>query len=509
MAQAPLKRVLLAWLGRTDLELARANRADAPGPTGSVVAARPFDAIVLLSNYPNAEERDYQRWLQARSAAPVRVIHEDLEDPTDYSAIHDAVVRCLKFVEREFGPDAEIAIHISPGTPAMQSVWVLLAKTRFAAELIQSSPEAGVRSVSIPFDISAEYIPDALRRPDEKLRRLSEGLSPAAPEFDQIIRRSPAMERAIARARRVAPRSVPVLLEGESGTGKELFARAIHTASTRSTAPFEAVNCGALPKDLVESLLFGHEKGAFTGATERHKGHFEVASGGTLFLDEVGELPLDSQVKLLRTLQDGLIRRVGASASIPIDVRIIAATNRDLLEQISAGRFREDLYHRLAVGVIHLPPLRERQGDLTLLIDHQLAAINREAASQPGFVHKELAPSARNLLIAHKWPGNVRELQNTLLRLSIWTASPRIDAADVREELLQPRAGASDLLGRPLGEGLQLRDLMAELARHYIERALAEAQGNKTQAARLVGLASYQTLTDWMKRFGIKLPRSR
>lgn len=499
--------ILLAWLGRTDLECAKSPKPNSPGPTASVVDARTFDAVVLLSNYPEAEEAHYRDWLTKRGAPRVDIVHEALADPTDYSGIHNAVLRCMEFVVREFGDDVELAIHISPGTPAMQAVWVLLAKTRFPAELIQSHEKTGVKTIAIPFDISAEYLPEAQRRGDERLQRLSEGLPPEAPEFDEILRRSPTMERAIALARRVAPRNVPVLLEGESGTGKELFARAIHNASLRSSGPFEAVNCGALPRELVESLLFGHEKGAFTGATHQHEGHFEAATGGTLFLDEVGELPLDAQVKLLRALQEHQVRRMGSSKPIPIDVRVIAATNRDLLADLSAGRFREDLYHRLAVGVIRLPPLRERQGDLTLLIDHLLEAINREAASLPAYVQKELSPGARNLLLAHRWPGNVRELQNTLLRLSIWSPGPQICPADVRDELLQPRGSASDLLGRPLGEGLKLRDLMAELARHYIERALSEAQGNKTKAARLVGLASYQTLTDWMKRFGIKLPR--
>lgn len=440
----------------------------------------------------------------------MHLLHHELADPTDYSGIHNAVVSCMAFVAQEFGDEVEIAVHVSPGTPAMQAVWVLLAKTRYPAELIQSHEKTGVRTVSIPFDISAEYIPDVLKRTDEKLERLSEGLPPKAPEFDSIIRRSPAMKRAVVRARRVAPRNVSVLLEGESGTGKELFARAIHAASPRASGPFEAVNCGALPKELIESLLFGHEKGAFTGATHQQKGHFEGANGGTLFLDEIGELPLDAQVKLLRVLQERHVRRMGSDRTIAVDVRIIAATNRDLLEDCATGRFREDLYHRLAVAVIRLPPIRERQGDLSLLIDHLLQVINREAASQPGYVQKDLSPAARNLLIAHRWPGNVRELQNTLLRLSIWTAGPRIGASDVRDELLQPRAGAaSDLLGRPLGEGLQLRELVAELARHYIERALEEAGGNKSRAAKLVGMPSYQTLTDWMKRYGIKLPKKR
>jgi transcriptional regulator with PAS, ATPase and Fis domain len=186
------------------------------------------------------------------------------------------------------------------------------------------------------------------------------------------------MDRLIQRARRVAIRNVSVLIEGESGTGKELLARAIHRASPRKDRPFIAVNCGAIPAELVESELFGHEKGAFTGATQQRTGHFEAADGGTLFLDELGELPGPAQVKLLRTLQEGEVVRLGSSKPTKVDVRIIAATNRTLTEEIASGRFREDLFYRLAVAVLKLPPLRERSGDLGVLIDHLLAQVNRE-----------------------------------------------------------------------------------------------------------------------------------
>ena len=257
---------------------------------------------------------------------------------------------------------------------------MLLAKTRYPAELIQSHAQTGVRTVSVPFDIAAEYVPALLRRADAKIERLTAGLPPASPAFDRILGRSPLMERAKARARRVAPHDVTVLIEGASGTGKELLARAIHAESRRARGRFEDVNCGALPEGLVESLLFGHERGAFSGAFRARAGHFEAADGGTLFLDEIGELPLDAQVKLLRTLQEKTVRRLGADRTVAVDVRVIAATNRDLAAEVAAGRFREDLYYRLATGVIRLPPLRERQGDLTPLIDHFLAAANRKFA---------------------------------------------------------------------------------------------------------------------------------
>ena len=254
-------------------------------------------------------------------------------------------------------------------------------------------------------------------------------------------------------------------------------------------------------------LLFGHTRGAFSGAVRPHAGHFEAGGGGTLFLDEIGELPLPAQVKLLRALQEKTVRRLGSDKSIAVDVRIIAATNRDLRAEVAAGRFREDLYYRIATGIVRLPPLRERQGDLTPLIDHFLAAANRKFADQPGVEQKTLSPPARNLLLRHPWPGNVRELQATIDRLALWAPGAAVTADDVREELLRTvQDEPADLLGRPLGNGLEISTLVADLARHYLGRALAEAEGNKTRAAELVGLPSYQTLTNWMKRYDVTLP---
>jgi len=400
--------------------------------------------------------------------------------------------------------------HLSPGTPAMAAVWIILAKTRFPAELIESSQKYGVKTASVPFDIAADFIPDLLNTSDRRLTELSTEAPPAAPEFRDIVHRSRVMQRIVQKAQHIAPRSVPVLLEGESGTGKELFARAIHNSSPRKQAPFIAVNCGAIPEELLESELFGYEKGAFTGADKTKPGYFESANSGTLFLDEIGELPLAAQVKLLRALQGGEIRRLGGKDLTKVDIRVVAATNRNLLNEISAGRFRADLFYRLAVAVLKLPPLRDREGDIGLLIDKALQDINAESSSEPAYKNKVISAGARKLMLRHSWPGNVRELLNTLRRAAIWSQSEEIQSEDIQEALLpETSAHRREILDQPLGDGCNLPKILEVVAKHYLQRALEESSGNKTVAATLVGLPSYQTFSNWLDRYGIKSGRAR
>lgn len=495
--------ILLAWLGITDLRASESSGASELGPIFSAVKALAFDSVHLLSDHPTQKARAYTQWLQQQTGARVTAHPVKLGSPTDHEDIYRAAVQVIQAVRKQ-APEAELTYHLSPGTPAMAAIWLLLAKTRYPARLIESSREQGVKEVVVPFELSAEFAPHRDKDADEALARLMQGLPPEAPAFSAIIHRCAGMKRTVAMAHRLALRDVPVLIQGESGTGKELFARAIHQASARSDKPFVAVNCGAIPQELVDAELFGHEKGAFTGAATARAGYFEAADGGTLFLDEIGELPLPSQVRLLRVLQEREVTRIGATRPKAIDVRVIAATNRVLPEELRAGRFREDLFHRLAVGVLLLPPLREREGDLTLLIDSMLAAINSEAASQPGYKHKKLDAGARNLLLRHSWPGNVRELHNTLLRASIWASGDKITAEDITASLavtVPPKV--ETVLGRPLDQGISLPEIMGDVARHYLERAMALTHGNKSEAARLLGLGSYQTLSNWLRKYGI------
>lgn len=493
--------VLVTWLGNTDLRASEGSDVDGSGPILGAVSAIPFSAIYLLSDHGKQKTAAYVRWLQQRTGGVVNSHQVKLSSPTCFEEIYRAACSVVEEIKSTIPPNA-LTFHLSPGTPAMAAVWILLAKTRHPARLIESSREQGVKDVAVPFQLSAEFSPVGDKSADEVLARLMQGLPPEAPAFTAIVHRCAAMKRTAAMAHRLALRNVPVLIQGESGTGKELFARAIHQASPRSSKPFIAVNCGAIPQELVDAELFGYERGAFTGATAARAGYFEAADEGTLFLDEIGELPLASQVRLLRVLQECEVTRVGATRPKAINVRIIAATNRVLPDEIREGRFREDLFHRLAVGVLLLPPLRQREGDLTLLIDSMLAAINAEAASQPGYKHKEIDASARNILLQHSWPGNVRELHNALLRASIWAAGDKITAQDVAESLavtVTPKA--ETILGRPIEQGISLPDLIGNVARHYLERAMLQTHGNKSEAARLLGLGSYQTMSNWLQKY--------
>jgi transcriptional regulator with PAS, ATPase and Fis domain len=496
-------RILIAWLGNTDLRAAEGDATAADGPILSGIRGKSVDRAVLLSNYPEKVAAKYTRWIQNHTSVHIQIEHVNLRGPTDFEDIYRAASSVLAALASEL-PQASLTYHLSPGTPAMAAVWILLSKTRYPAELIESSREQGVRTVSFPFDLAAEFTPHSTAAVDHDLERLAEGLPPESPGFEHIIHRSGVMKQMVTRAKRLAAREVPVLIQGESGTGKELFARAIHQSSARGRNPFLAVNCGAIPNDLVDSTLFGHEKGAFTGAHQARAGQFEAADGGTLFLDEIGELPSASQVRLLRVLQEREVTRVGATQARKVDVRVVAATNRTLPLEVQQGRFREDLFHRLAVGVLVLPPLRDREGDIGLLLDSLMSRINQDAQSQPGYQQKEVSVSARNILLHHTWPGNIRELYNTLLRASVWASGNQITKQDVEDALavsLPPKADA--VLGRPLGNDLNLQTIISDVARHYLRRAMTESHGNKTEAARLVGLSSYQTLSNWLEKYEV------
>ena len=354
--------------------------------------------------------------------------------------------------------------------------------------------------VSKPF--KQDEIVLTLRKVEERERLLTERgalavenvrLAERAGEpVEGFISHAPAMQEVLRIASRVAPHDTTLLLTGESGTGKEVLARAVHRLSARSQRPWVAVNCAAIPDNLLESELFGYVRGAFTGADRNHPGLFEQADGGTLFLDEIGDLPLALQGKLLRVLQEGVVRRLGARSDDKVDVRVLAASAQPLLPP----RFREDLYYRLAVVHLHIPPLRERSEDVPLLIDHLLDSL----AARLRLPRPALDEAARRSLMQSAWPGNVRQLENALERALVLCDGRTLTAEDLPRDVVRPPATPS---GLPLAAGdLSIPRQTAALERRLIEQALRDSNGNKAAAARVLEI-SYKALLYKVREFGL------
>lgn len=340
---------------------------------------------------------------------------------------------------------------------------------------------------------------------NERLRRelVAEG------HFGRMLGASAAMRRVFEMAGRVAPTDATVLILGESGTGKDLLAQEIHARSSRSEKEFVAVNCAALPENLIESELFGYEKGAFTGAAQQRKGKFELASGGTLFLDEIGDMNAVTQAKVLRALENRTIERLGGMRPIEVDVRVISATHRDLPAEIAAGRFREDLYFRLRVVTLEVPPLREHKEDVALLADTFLSQLGTRHGGQARHGRRtRLSREAMNLLQRYDWPGNIRELRNALERTLVLTAGEEISAADLPEEI---RTGASPLAATRNSEGdshlaeADFREAKKKFEIAYLKRKLAEHHWNVSKTAEEIGLHR-QSLQEKLRELGIQRP---
>ena len=496
-----MEKVLLSWVGQTDLDCAQGERGDQRGALAAIAEqAGPFGRIVLLSNYSVAQGNRYLKWLQTRGHREVELHQVRLRSVVDFGEIFQAVNQVLDAVV----PDprqVDLAYNIASGTSAMATIWTLLGLSSRPACLWRSSLEVGVEEVVVPFDISAEYLPEIDAYADRRALGRIESPPARLPSFEGLVYRGRAMSERVSDAVQYAAYDLPVLILGETGTGKDVFARAIHGAGRRHDRPFVPVNCGAIPAELVESELFGHVRGAFTGAGAAKPGFFEQANGGVIFLDELGELSLAAQVKLLRVLQSGEVRRVGDSGHRSVDVRVIAATHRDLGAMVRAGEFREDLYYRLAVLVLDLPPLRARGKCLPALIDHALTQINGDLVRGPGQDARTLALAARARLLRHPWTGNYRELNNVLTRAALHAKGPSIRAADVEKVLATAVSREEDrILHRGLGDGFDINELLDQVRRHYLERAFADANGNASRAAKLLGLGSRNCL-QWKRKY--------
>lgn len=523
------KKIIVQWIGHSDLRAMAASlpaadrdeimnkvKGERPkdgdlGPIKTLISTQHFDEIQLLSNYQPSWNKKYATWLGAKN----EVIPAKLEKPTDYKAIFEVADAQLAAIrKRSNWSDIQLCLHLSPGTPAMAAVWLLLGKTRYPATFYETF--AGKSWIpEIPFDLTIDVIPEILRNPDANLQHLASQSPSEVEGFHDIVGDSRAIRDAVGRAQRAAVRGVTILLLGESGTGKEMFAHAIHKASPRRNEEFLAINCAALTKSLLESELFGHIKGAFTGADKERKGAFELVDGGTLFLDEVGECDLETQAKLLRVLQplpgEGpsirTIRRLGSDKDTKANVRVVAATNRDLHAAIREGRFREDLYYRLAGFTVTLPPLRDRKADIPAIAEKLLQQINANfKAEEPKYEHKSLSASAIAFVKRHDWIGNVRQLNNVLVQAAVLSARDVLERNDLVAalgELPEDTRLSSQLTNRPIGEDFDLEEFLNEIQRSYLRRAMEETKGVKTKAARLLGMKNYQTLDAQLKRLQV------
>jgi len=509
----PVKRLLLTWSDRGIEGPAPAHQAKRPatdrGPVLRLLTetekAKRYDRALVLTvprglSLARALATDMREHIEE-----VDVRSVPLEDPSDYRELFSLLATLAREIERSYTEPAwQVDVLLSAGTPQAQTLWVILSQaSMLRARLLQVIPAAfvpvphpkAIREVSL--DI--EGFPEIRVLRDEVTRLRAEVRARSSP----VIAESPAMRDLMKRVVRVAQSELPVLVTGETGSGKELIARSLHDGSARAHAPFVAENCGALAESVLASELFGHEAGAFTGASGRHRGLFEQAHGGTIFLDEVGELPLHVQAMLLRVLQEGTVRRVGAEKTIKVDVRVVAATNRDLQHMVSKGTFREDLYYRLSGATLRVPPLRERVSDIPAMV----SAFLSEASSGRRSRKLTVAPDAMRALAEHAWPGNVRELRSEVARWQVF-CDDEVTREDVSLEITHPPKVDSAHRASAALPVRALSDVVTEVEREAITRAMSLHSGNLQQTAHALGIER-NTLKRKLRAFDLYEPRKK
>ena len=449
---------------------------------------RVLAAMLAREGYEVTTAADGEQALSVLHKTPVHVVVSDLVMP------RLGGMQLLERISAEF-PDIPVIFITAHGT---------------VDSAVQALKAGAFDYITKPFEQEElkKVIAKAARA--HELERHNVHAPVVAGEKPPLVGESPAMQLIHEIVAKVADSPSTVLITGESGTGKELIAREIHARSSRHDKPLIKVNCAAIPKDLVESELFGYEKGAFTGAVGSKPGRFELADGGTLFLDEIGEIPIEMQVKLLRALQESEFERVGGIKTLHVDVRLIAATNRDLKALIADGRFREDLFYRLAVVPIALPPLRDRKRDIPLLVEHFIAKYNQRLGKHV----ERIDDDAAQILLGYAWPGNIRELENLMERSVLFAEGPVIHGSSLPDALRErapgspvPIAAVGPLgaIAAPSGASMKeiVRQAQAELERELISRALEETAGNVTRAAKRLQI-SRKSLQVKMKELGLR-----
>ncbi len=509
----PVQRVLLTWSDRGIDGPAPSHQGKRPasdhGPVLRLLAetepSRAYDHALVLT-VPRG--LSLARTLAADMKARVREVDVRaiaLSDPSDYKELFTALAPLAREIERSFPRSAwSVDVLLSAGTPQAQTLWVILSQAEMLhARLLQVIPAAfvpvphprAIREVSL--DI--EGFPE-IRVLREEVTRLRAEVRARA---SAVVAESPAMKELMTRVVRVAQSELPVLVTGETGSGKELVARALHDGSARAQGPFVAENCGALAESVLASELFGHAAGSFTGASSRHRGLFEQAHGGTIFLDEVAELPLQVQAMLLRVLQEGLVRRVGGEKTFKVDVRVVAATHRDLAAMVAKGTFREDLYYRLRGATLRVPPLRERVSDIPAMVRAFLA----DAGSPRRARKLTVTPAAIRVLAGYAWPGNVRELKSEVARWLVF-CDDDVGVLDLTPEIVNapaPRRRAKTAQQPGVVASAEVRPLaetIFDVEREEVTRAMSVHAGNLQQTALALGIER-NTLKRKLRAYGL------
>jgi DNA-binding NtrC family response regulator len=484
--ETPMQKVLLTFVGFHDpFHKSAVEGEELKGPVLYLLGLRRFDRAYLFTGPSTLSiaKATAEAIGRIHPETEARVEPVDLDDPISYRQIIAGVRKAFRRIGAECD-GADFSIATASGTPQMHAAWLLLAASgEIPAAILQTRPPQFVTTDRQPveeIDLRPEF--------DQALCRLEQAAPQAAPGAEDLLReelgivgRHPAFLESLAAAARYAKSPLPVLVQGDTGTGKELVATYIHRLSGLSVDRFHAVNCAGVPHELAESLLFGHRRGAFTGAVNDQKGAFDLANGGTLFLDEIGELAIDVQAKLLRVLQDGRVQPLGAPAPHTVTVRLVAATNRDLLAMVRERTFREDLYYRVEVGIIRLPPLRQRRSDIPLLAMAAIENANRRL-SRP----RRLTTAALQRLAARDWPGNVRGLLNVIERSVLLSTSEVIDVDALQ---FSDDGGAAAAAGTPEPHvGFDVQAYLDDVRRRLFDRALALGGGGASAAARLLGV---------------------
>tara|TARA_R110002033_G_C3896287_1_gene239489 strand:- start:10505 stop:12004 length:1500 start_codon:yes stop_codon:yes gene_type:complete len=495
---------LLTWLGSKDLDNMQ-NNANAAIATIAAKAEQPFDKIIILSNKDEDKWTQFERFLKKcmsiinRPAIDIQIHNAHIDSPIDYPSIAKVTEKWINKLSEE---SETLSINLTSGTPTMTTLSVLIGKGKSNTRFLQATPSNEIIEVNIPFDFAQAYVQSAAKGIASKAT--SEPKLNNA--FNELTAHSYSMKSVVSKAKKISTSEIPALIIGETGTGKELMANAIHQGSLRAQKPLRIVNCGALPENIVDSTLFGHKKGSFTGADRDHPGLFEQANGGTLFLDEVGELPLSIQVKLLRTLQQGEITRLGDTKNLYVDVRIIAATHQDLVSLVSQGKFREDLFYRLAVGIIEMPSLRHRKDDIPYIVNQLVSEINLSNTKHPSYKSKIISDQAINFIQTQTWQGNIRELWSTLNRAFLWSDEAVINEQDIVDSIInRQKHELKHNIVMSIHDKVDVVQITDDIKEKYVRAALTASGNVKKQAAKMLGLKDHQTLSNWMKRLNIEI----